>query len=119
MNHDSQLAIFVDGPSANSVVTHVVSEDRKVGGLDGGVDLVLGESLERVVEDVVEDVVVRDDDGAVGTRAEVGVHPGHPRHGVLDRPVQDHGHHGVGHHASGARQDFPVEIYRAIQMIIS
>ena len=64
--------------------------------------------LEGVVEDVVEDVVVGDHDGAVGARAEVRVHAGHLGDGVLDRPVQDHGHHGVGHHASGARQNLPV-----------
>ena len=86
------------------LLTHVVSEDGKVGGLDCGVDLVLGESLEGVVEDVVEDVVVRDDDGAVGARAEVRVHPGHARHRVLDRPVQDHRHHRVGYHARRAGQ---------------
>ena len=79
----------------------------KVCGLDGGVDPVLGEALEGVVEDVVEDVVVRDDDGAVGARAEVHVHAGHARHRVLDRPVQDHRHHRVGYHARRARQHLP------------
>ena len=59
-------------------------------------------------------MVVGDHDGAVGARAEVRVHTGHLGYGVLDRPVQDHGHHGVGHHASGPRQNLPVGIIKVV-----